>query len=123
MAENYAKERGGDIERVLPLYKIFAEQEFKKYYILDKVKQIEPVEVTDSDREAMIAELAEHVGITPEEYKDRYSAQIENEDFNEAIVEKLLFARIRETSKLVKPKAMPEEMEAEPGTDSGESKE
>jgi trigger factor len=110
LAEAYAKENGGRADQLLPLYKIFAERDFKKYYIVEKLKQMEPVEVTDTDRDEMIAELAANVGVTPEEYRDRYSAQIESEDFADAIVEKIIFDRIQASSTLVKPK-QPENIE------------
>jgi trigger factor len=103
MAKAYAKENGGKVENLLPIYKIFAERDFKKYYIVEKLKELDPVELTDNDRETMIAELAANVGVTPEEYRDRYSAQIESEDFTDAVIEKIVFDRIEASSTLVDP--------------------
>ncbi len=106
MSEPMAKQYNMPVENIVPAYVPVAERNVREYYIVDKLKQMLEIDVTDDDKAAMIDELAESMNLKPEEYSERYAKQIASDDFRDAIVRKKILAKVKTDSKIVPvPKA------------------
>ncbi|MCD4828047.1 MAG: trigger factor [Candidatus Cloacimonetes bacterium] len=103
MAEEFAKQYNIPAEQILPAYEKIAERDLKQYYIVERLKQLEEHAVSDDDRERMVEELAANMNMSVEEYRDKYAKFIEADDFTQAIIEKMIYALIRDTSHFVAP--------------------
>jgi trigger factor len=101
MAKPYAKAYKTTVEELIPIYKNIAEYNMKSYYLLEELKKLEPVEITDEDRENLIAEAAANLNMEVDKYKELYKKQIESEEFEAPIIEKKLFALIKSTATFV----------------------
>lgn len=109
LIESYAKDMAKPaadaynipIDKLLPQYRMMAEIQIKKFYILDKLKQIENIEVNENDLEEMITEAAMNLNISVEEYKEKYKAVIDGERFKDAIIDKKIYDLIKASSKTV----------------------
>ncbi len=101
MSESMAKQYNMPVEQIAPAYIPVAERSVREYYIVDKLKQMLDIDVTDDDKSAMIDELAESMNLKPEEYRERYQKQIDSDDFRDAIVRKKIMQTVKDSSKIV----------------------
>ncbi len=101
MSESMAKQYNMPVEQIAPAYIPVAERNVREYYIVDKLKQMLEIDVTDDDKAAMIDELAVSMNLKPEEYRERYQKQIDSDDFRDAIVRKKIMQKVKEGSKIV----------------------
>ncbi len=116
IVESYAKDMAKPmaeaykipVEKVINQYRVLAEIEIKKFYILEKLEQLEKIDVTDNDIEEMIAEMSENMNISSDEYKEKYKSEIESDNFRKAIVDKKIYNLIKASSKVV-PYPIPNE--------------
>lgn len=111
MADGAAKQYGMKPQDLLPVYSRVARRQWQRYYIIEKIKEVEKIEVTDDDIQAMIEELADNVSMTVEEYRERYDKTIKSDDFKDTILERKLYDLIEATSTFVKPEEKPAEDE------------
>ena len=85
IAKPYAEAYKMEIDKILPLYEATAEFSLKNHYILEKLKKLENIEISEEDKDAMIAEAAENLKLDVEKYREMYKKQIESEDFKLAL--------------------------------------
>ncbi|MCD4650179.1 MAG: trigger factor [Candidatus Cloacimonetes bacterium] len=107
MAEQYNMPR----EELFKAYESIAATEIKKMYLIDELKQIENIDVTDEDKEMLIAEVAENVNLSISEYKDRYAKVIDSEGFKGRIIERKIYSLIEASSEFVPPETLKEDKE------------
>jgi trigger factor len=110
MAKPYAEQYKMELDKLIPLYEATAEFTMKNHYIMEELKKIEKIEISEEDTEAMISEAAENLKMDVEKYKDMYKKQIESEDFKLALEEKKLMDILEKHSKFV---SYPKEDKAE----------
>ncbi len=101
LAKSYADAYKIDVQKLIPLYAQTAEFNIKSHYVLEEIKKTEKVNVSESDKEAMIIEAAKNLKMDMENYKKMYKKQIESEDFEQAIIESKLLKMIEENSKFI----------------------
>ncbi len=101
LAKPYADAYKIDFQKLIPLYAQTAEFNIKSHYILEEIKKTEKVNVSESDKEAMIIEAAKNLKMDMENYKKMYKKQIESEDFKHAIIESKLLKMIEKNSKFI----------------------
>lgn len=101
IAKPYAEAYKMEIDKILPLYEATAEFSLKNHYILEKLKKLENIEISEEDKDAMIAEAAENLKLDVEKYREMYKKQIESEDFKLALEEKKLMDILEKNSKFV----------------------
>jgi FKBP-type peptidyl-prolyl cis-trans isomerase (trigger factor) len=109
-AENLAKPTAEqykmDIQQIVPMYMQMAEYSIKSHFILEQIKKLEKVEISDELREETIKEAAENMKMEVAQYKKLYKKQIESEDFTLAVEERVLMDNLEKYSKIVPyPKA------------------
>lgn len=104
-AENLAKPSAQnykiELEKIVPMYLEMAEYNLKSHYLMEEIKKLENIEVTDSDKQELIKEAAENLKIDIEKYKELYNNQIESEDFTYTAQEKKLLKLIKDNSTFV----------------------
>ena len=110
MAKPYAEAYKMDVEKLIPMYKSLAEFNMKSHYLIEELKKVENINITDEDKEALIAEDAKNANMDLEKFKEVNKSQIESKDFKYIAEEKKLFDLIKKTAKYV---ALPEKEETE----------
>jgi trigger factor len=101
LAQPYAEAYKMEISQMLPYYTQIAEFNMKSHYIMEELKKIENIEVSDADLEETITEAATNMKMDVEEYKKMYKKQTESEDFKFAVVERKIVDIIKESAKFV----------------------
>lgn len=101
MAKPYAEQYKIELDKIIPLYEATAEFALKNHYIMDELKKLEKIEITDEDKEAMIAEAAENLKMEVDKYKEMYKKQIESEEFRLSLEDKKLMDFLEKQSKFV----------------------
>ncbi|MCK4359941.1 MAG: trigger factor [Candidatus Cloacimonetes bacterium] len=93
-----------DIQRLKEFYKKYAENEFHVYYVLEKLREIEKVEVNDDEIENEIKKAAETMPMDVEKYKELYQKQINREDIRINLTNRKILKDIESTVKFVEKK-------------------
>jgi len=101
MAKPYADAYKMELDQIIPLYEATAQFSMKNHYILEELKKLEKIEISDEDNQAMISEAAENLKMDVEKYREMYKKQIESEDFKHALEEKKLMDILEKNSKFV----------------------
>ena len=85
------------------VYKSYAENEIRIYYVMNKLKELEKVDVTDEEVENEIKLSAAKMGMDIEKYKELYKKQINKEEINENLVSDKIMKNIERTVEFKKP--------------------
>lgn len=101
MAKPYIQAYNTDLESILPIYEKIALHNLKSFYIIDKIKEIEKIEISDEDKEEAIKTAASNMKMEVEKYKDLYKKEINNENFVTTLEEKKVFDLLKETIKYI----------------------
>lgn len=101
MVKPYAEKNKIDINKMIPVYMSIAEYKLKQYFIMEELKKIEKIQVTDEDKEEIIEELAGNLKMEVDKYKEMYKKQIENEEFKYLLEERKIMKFLKENSKIV----------------------
>lgn len=90
------------------IYKSYAENEIRIYYVMNKLKELEKVEVSDEEIENEIKHSAEKMGMDVEKYKELYKKQINKEEIKENLISDKIIKNIEKTVDFKKPKKQKE---------------
>ncbi|KQC08283.1 MAG: hypothetical protein APR54_04845 [Candidatus Cloacimonas sp. SDB] len=101
LAKPYADAYKISMDQIIAYYEKIAEFNMKSHYILEELKKIENIEITDDDIEATINKAAANMDMELEKYKKMYKKQINSEDFKYAIAERKLLDLIENSSNFV----------------------
>jgi len=86
------------------IYKSYAENEIRIYYVMNRLKELEKVEVSDEEIENEIKSSAEKMGMDVEKYKELYKKQIDKEEIKESLISDKIIKNIERTVDFKKPK-------------------
>ena len=86
---------------MLPYYAQMAEFNMKGHYIMEELKKMENLEISDTDLEETIKEAADNMKMDVEKYKKMYKKQMESEDFKFAVTERKIIDLIKSSAKFV----------------------
>jgi trigger factor len=106
MAKPYAEAYKMELEQMTEMYMSVAEFNLKGHYLMDEIKKIEKINISDDEKEELIVKAAENAKMEIEKYKKMYKNQIENDDFTYAVEEDKVIEIIKNSSKFV---ALPKE--------------
>ncbi len=95
------------------IYKSYAENEIRIYYVMNKLKELEKVEVSDEEIENEIRRSAEKMGMDVEKYKELYKKQINKEEIKENLISDKIIKNIEKTVDFKKPKKQKESKKKE----------
>ncbi|MBT4331950.1 MAG: trigger factor, partial [Candidatus Cloacimonetes bacterium] len=87
MAKPYAEAYKMELDQMTQMYMGVAEFNLKGHYLIDEIKKIEEIKISDEEKEEIIKEAAENVKMDLEKYKKMYKKQIESSDFTYAAEE------------------------------------
>lgn len=108
MIKKYVKQQKGmnpeSLQQMKNIYKSYAEDELRVYYVMNKLRELEKVEVTDEDVEQEIRHAAEKMNMDVEKYKELYKKQINKDDIKENLVNEIIIKNIERTVNFKKPK-------------------
>ena len=85
------------------VYKSYAENEIRVYYVMNKLKELEKVVVTDEEIDNEIKQSAEKMGMDIEKYKELYKKQINKEEIKENLISDKIINGIERTVEFKKP--------------------
>jgi len=85
------------------VYKSYAENEIRIYYVMNKLKELEKVDVTDEEVENEIKLSAAKMGMDIEKYKELYKKQINKEEIKENLISDKIMKNIESTVEFKKP--------------------
>ena len=106
MAKPYAEAYKMELDQMTQMYMSVAEFNLKGHYLIDEIKKLEDINISDEEKEIIIKEAAENVKMDIEKYKKMYKKQIESSDFTYAAEEDKVIEIIKESSRFV---ALPKE--------------
>ena len=106
MAKPYAETYKMELEQMTQMYMSVAEFNLKGHYLVEEIKKIEEIKISNDEKEDIIKKAAENVKMDIEKYKKMYKNQIENNDFIYAAEEDKVIELIKKSSKFV---ALPKE--------------
>ncbi|MDP8204895.1 MAG: trigger factor [Candidatus Tenebribacter mawsonii] len=106
MAKPYAEAYKMELDQMTQMYMSVAEFNLKGHYLIDEIKKLEEIKISDEEKEIIIKEAAENVKMDIEKYKKMYKKQIESSDFTYAAEEDKVIEIIKESSRFV---ALPKE--------------
>jgi len=101
MAKPYAESYKMELSQMTQMYMGVAEFNLKGHYIIDEIKKIEDVKVTDEEKEDIIKKAAKNLKMEVDKYKKMYKKQIESEDFLYAAEEDKVIDIIMNSSKFI----------------------
>ncbi len=108
MVKQYTKNQKGmdaeSLKQMTNIYKSYAENELRVYYVMNKLRELENVEVKDEDVENEIKHAAEKMNMDVEKYKELYKKQINKEDIKENLINERIIKNIERTVNFKKPK-------------------
>ncbi len=99
--ENISEE---EIQNLIEIYKKYAENEFRYYYILERLRELEQVEVNDDEIENKIEKSAESMHMDVEKYKELYQKQIDREAIKMDLTNQKILKNIESTIKFIEKK-------------------
>lgn len=110
MAKDTAQKYKMKPEDIIPMFKAAAENNIKSYLIIEELKKMENVEISDAEKEEAVKEGAESIKMDLDEYKKLYKKELESESFESHLQEKKILKIVEESSKFV-PYPKPEKNE------------
>lgn len=106
MAKPYAEAYKMELDQMTQMYMGVAEFNLKGHYLVEEIKKIEEIKISNEEKEEIILKAAENVKMDIEKYKKMYKNQIESSDFIYAAEEDKVIELINKSSKFV---ALPKE--------------
>ena len=85
------------------VYKSYAENEIRVYYVMNRLKELEKVDVSDEEIENEIKRSAENMGMDIDKYKELYKKQINKEEIKENLISDKIINGIERTVEFKKP--------------------
>jgi len=101
MAKPYAEQYKMELEKLVPMYMQMAEFNVKNHFLLEELKKLEKIEVTDEDKEKIFAEAAANLNMEVDKYKEMYKKQLESEDFKYSAEERKIMEILESNVKFV----------------------
>lgn len=101
MAKPYAESYKMELEQMTQMYMGVAEFNLKGHYLIDEIKKIEEIKISDAEKEEIIKKAAENIKMDLNKYKKMYKKQIESNDFTYAAEEDKVIDIIKNSSKFV----------------------
>lgn len=101
MAKPYVQQYKMKPEDVVPMLKDRAAASLKLMMIIDKIKKLEDIKVTDEDVEEEIKKSAEKMDMEIDKYKELYKKQTESNEFKMNIEENKIIELIENSSEFV----------------------
>jgi len=114
MAKPYSKAYNTELESIIPIYEKLSVHNLKSFYIINKIKEIEEIKISEDDIEEAIKTASSNMNMNVEKYKELYKKEIENENFVASLEEKKVFDLIKETIKTIPFPPKDNENETEP---------
>ena len=106
MAKPYAETYKMELDQMTQMYMSVAEFNLKGHYLIDEIKKIEEIKISNEEKEEIIKTAAENLKMDVEKYKNMYKDQIESSDFTYSAEEDKVIDLIINDSKFVAlPKA------------------
>lgn len=88
LAEPYARYYDKTVEELAEQYYGVVYFDVKRLYLMRELNQLVPVEITDEDKENMVAQMAQEIELSVEEYKEKNPDVTNTDDFVTKIKEK-----------------------------------
>jgi len=103
--KNYGSNaKGLDDALLLNFGKAFTEAQSKFDLVVERIKELENIEITEADKDEYINYLIRGQKQTIEEYKENYKHFIEGENFQDQVLHNKIVKMIKETIVIVEPK-------------------
>jgi len=93
--------RQENIEKIKKVYKKYAENEFRVYYVLEKLRELEKIEVNDDEIDNEIKKAANSMNMDIEQYKKLYKKQIDRDTIKIDLVNEKILKNIENTVRFV----------------------
>ena len=90
-----------NIEKIKKVYKKYAENEFRVYYVLEKLRELEKIEVNDNEIDNEIKKVANSMNMDIEQYKKLYKKQIDRDAIKIDLINEKILKNIEKTVKFV----------------------
>ena len=90
-----------NIEKIKKVYKKYAENEFRVYYVLEKLRELEKIEVNDDEIDNEIKKVANSMNMDIEQYKKLYKKQIDRDAIKIDLINEKILKNIEKTVKFV----------------------
>jgi len=90
-----------NIEEIKKVYKKYAENEFRVYYVLEKLRELEKIEVNDDEIDNEIKKAANSMNMDIEQYKKLYKKQIDRDAIKIDLINEKILKNIENTVKFV----------------------
>lgn len=90
-----------NIEKIKKVYKKYAENEFRVYYVLEKLRELEKIEVNDDEIDNEIKKVANSMNMDIEQYKKLYKKQIDRDTIKIDLINEKILKNIEKTVKFV----------------------
>jgi trigger factor len=101
MAKPYAEQYKMELEKLVPMYTQMAEFNVKNHFMLEELKKLEKIEITDEDKEKIFTEAAANLNMEVDKYKEMYKKQLESEDFKYSAEERKIMEILESNVKFV----------------------
>jgi len=106
MAKPYAETYKMELDQLAGMYMSVAEFNLKGHYLMDEIKKIEEIKISNEEKEDIIKTAADKLKMDIEKYKKIYKNQIESNDFTYEAEEDKIIELITKNSEFV---ALPKE--------------
>ncbi|MEA3474908.1 MAG: trigger factor [Candidatus Cloacimonadota bacterium] len=90
-----------NIKKMEKVYRKYAENEFRVYYVLEKLRELEKVEVNDDEIENEIKKAANSMNMDIEQYKKLYKKQINKDAIKMNLINEKILKNIENTVRFV----------------------
>ncbi|MCF7858174.1 MAG: trigger factor [Candidatus Cloacimonetes bacterium] len=102
MAKPYAESYKMELDKMTQMYLGIAEYNLKGHYLVEEIKKIANIKLTEKEKEELIVKAAENMKMELEKYKKMHEKQIKSDDFTYAAEEEKVMDLIKESSTFVK---------------------
>ncbi|HPY97028.1 MAG TPA: trigger factor [Candidatus Cloacimonadota bacterium] len=105
MLERSYQARVDDIDEdtLLKFGKMFSENQTIFDLVVEKIKKIKELQITDEDKDDYIKDLIKDQNQTLEEYKENFKTFIDSDNFVDQVIHKKVINMIKSTMKIVEP--------------------
>ncbi|HPK40486.1 MAG TPA: hypothetical protein PKZ69_02595 [Candidatus Cloacimonadota bacterium] len=105
MLERSYQARVDDIDEdtLLKFGKMFSENQTIFDLVVEKIKKVKELQITDEDKDDYIKDLIKDQNQTLEEYKENFKTFIDSDNFVDQVIHKKVINMIKSTMKIVEP--------------------
>lgn len=93
-----------DYQKLKQIYGQYTENELKVYYVLEKLREIEKIEVSDKEVDEEIMKSAKKMNMDVEKYKELYKNQLDRETIKISLANEKILKNIEDTVRFVEAK-------------------